>query len=99
MASVKILSITVRADVLPAGMPAQYILGAQPVAVEGGPVVEKIIYHRHAYNGGLQGDFSCYAIHLSDNTRRLVPVNAAALVDVAKGEDKQKADDVPELPE
>ncbi len=91
MAKVKIVSITLKADKVEEGMPTQYTVGEPPI--EGAAVVEKIVHHKHAYNSGFQGDFPCYAIHLADGVRRIVPVaDMPAFVDVAKIE-AQPVDD------
>lgn len=95
---IKIISVTLKADKVENGMPTQYAVGAPPA--EGAAVVEKIVHHKYAYNNGYQGDFPCYAIHLADGVRRLVPIDMVGLVDVANLEEgSDQTETTPELPD
>lgn len=93
MAKFQVVSVTVKATMVEAGMPTQYTVGQAPV--EGAAVVEKIVHHKHAYNSGHQGDFPCYAVHLADGLRRLITMDMIGMVDVATPQEAPAATEEP----
>lgn len=66
-----------------------------------GPTVEEITFNRadKAFNGGLQMPGASYTIHLSNETRTLVPFDSMDYIEGAWVPVKTTTEDLPELPE
>jgi hypothetical protein len=63
-------------------------------------VIERIIYEKHGYNKGKQGDFSAYVIFFEGNIRKIIPQsNTQSLVTEVIEEEEVQLEVVPELPE
>jgi hypothetical protein len=44
--------------------------------------LEKIVYFKHAYNTGSQGDFPCYVAYYSDASRMIIPLTRVEVIRV-----------------
>jgi len=63
-------------------------------------IVERIVYEKHAYNKGHQGDFPAYVIfHEGSNVRSIIPQERVIRVNVEMIEEDSQVEIAPELPE
>lgn len=96
----KINEITLNPQMFPAGDPSRIRVGE--VVVEGGHVVEKIIFHPNnaVFNKGREVAGGSYAIFLEGiPERRVIMAEAVSSVEVVIEKKKPVAEDVPDLPE
>lgn len=97
----KINEITLNPQMLPPGDPSRLRVGV-PV-IEGGLVVEKIIFHpcSNLFNKGREVATGCYAIFFVDILeRRILMADVVSSVEVVTEKKKKVEDEViPELPE
>lgn len=55
--------------------------------------LEKIVYFKHAYNTGSQGDFPCYVAYYSDATRMIIPLTRVEVVSVDSTKTEKEKED------
>lgn len=99
-----IVEIVRDATKVPANDPLRFRIGS--AVVEGGMVVEKIIYNKYAYNNGYQGDFPAYTVSfVGSDDRRIIRADTVIDLQVlTEPTDKKKknqpiTDAVVELPD